>query len=321
MLLLILLCILIAGVLATYRYPWTVPQSLSNYLHILKDNCAPVLEWSLHNPPKPHAFTSLPLLSVSEYLYRLCRRLEITVYNIGSGQQMLDAANNDAALVSARANQKLANINALRNRILNRVRMEMRQPGVQPETAREYRSIVHSTNITAARGRITISEGVTAVYHQLAILPFVVMEFPLIESVLLSLAIMFDSSLAYCIALVQPVLQVYRLYKLPSRIILIYSLVIKLYNYTKKSDVISYCMVAVYMIVISFLFTIANEFICDAPRVWGLYFQDGASPIMEALVELHVNIMYYFVTILYSVGWIVMEILLSLIYKDIHVLI
>ena len=55
---------------------------------------------------------------------------------------------------------------------------------------------------------------------------------------------------------------------------------------------------------ISFLFTISSEFICDAPRAWGLYFQDSASPQMEALVELHDNIMYYLVAILFSVGWI-----------------
>jgi len=30
---------------------------------IFKDKCAPILEWSLSNPPKPHAFTSLPLQS------------------------------------------------------------------------------------------------------------------------------------------------------------------------------------------------------------------------------------------------------------------
>lgn len=44
--------------------------------------------------------------------------------------------------------------------------------------------------------------------------------------------------------------------------------------------------------------------ICDAPRAWGMYFQDSASPQMEALVELHDNIMYYLVIILFGVGWI-----------------
>jgi len=55
---------------------------------------------------------------------------------------------------------------------------------------------------------------------------------------------------------------------------------------------------------ISTLFAVSSEFVCDAPRAWGLYFQDSASPQMEALVELHDNIMYYLVAILFSVGWI-----------------
>jgi len=48
---------------AIFGYPWAVPQLFSDYLRILKDKCAPGLEWALHNPPKPHAFTSLPLQS------------------------------------------------------------------------------------------------------------------------------------------------------------------------------------------------------------------------------------------------------------------
>lgn len=43
---------------------------------------------------------------------------------------------------------------------------------------------------------------------------------------------------------------------------------------------------------------------CDAPRPWGVYFQDSASPQMEALVELHDNVMFYLVIILFSVSWI-----------------
>jgi cytochrome c oxidase subunit II len=48
---------------------------------------------------------------------------------------------------------------------------------------------------------------------------------------------------------------------------------------------------------------------CDTPRPWGLYFQDSASPQMEALVELHDNIMYYLVIILFGVGWIIVSII------------
>ena len=48
---------------------------------------------------------------------------------------------------------------------------------------------------------------------------------------------------------------------------------------------------------------------CDAPRSWGLYFQDTASPQMEAIIELHDNIMFYLVIILFGVGWIMLSII------------
>ena len=46
----------------------------------------------------------------------------------------------------------------------------------------------------------------------------------------------------------------------------------------------------------------------DAPRPWGLYFQDSGTPQMEGIVELHDNIMFYLVIILFSVGWILFTI-------------
>lgn len=46
----------------------------------------------------------------------------------------------------------------------------------------------------------------------------------------------------------------------------------------------------------------------DAPSAWGIYFQDSASPQFEGLVELHDNIMYYLVVILFAVGWILFSI-------------
>ncbi len=49
--------------------------------------------------------------------------------------------------------------------------------------------------------------------------------------------------------------------------------------------------------------------LCDAPRAWGMYFQDSASPQMEALVELHDNIMFYLLIILFGVGWILISII------------
>lgn len=51
--------------------------------------------------------------------------------------------------------------------------------------------------------------------------------------------------------------------------------------------------------------------ICDAPRPWGMYFQDTASPQMEALTELHDNIMFYLFIILFAVGWIMVSLIRS----------
>jgi cytochrome c oxidase subunit II len=47
----------------------------------------------------------------------------------------------------------------------------------------------------------------------------------------------------------------------------------------------------------------------DSPEPWGLYFQDSASPQMEAIVELHNNIMFYLFIILFAVGWIIISII------------
>jgi cytochrome c oxidase subunit II len=47
----------------------------------------------------------------------------------------------------------------------------------------------------------------------------------------------------------------------------------------------------------------------DAPVAWGLYFQDSATPQMEGLVELHDNVMYYLVLILFGVGWVLFSII------------
>ncbi len=124
---------------AVFGYPWAVPQLFSDYFRILKDRTAPGLEWALHSPPKPHAFTSLPLQSVS-----------------------------------------------FRENIISSLLLQS-----------------------------------------------------VIGSVIAGTLLFFTPDIS-----------------------------------------------------------------CDAPRAWGLYFQDSASPQMEALVELHDNIMYYLVAILLAVGWI-----------------
>jgi heme/copper-type cytochrome/quinol oxidase subunit 2 len=136
---------------AIFGYPWAVPQLFSDYYRILKDRSAPGLEWSLSNPPKPHAFTSLPLQSALD-------------------PHMPEYGNNDDDLLY----------------------------GLKPW-----------------------------------------LNFSFFVSCIVILSMNFIPSIT-----------------------------------------------------------------CDAPRAWGLYFQDSASPQMEALVELHDDIMYYLVAILFSVGWI-----------------
>lgn len=52
-----------------------------------------------------------------------------------------------------------------------------------------------------------------------------------------------------------------------------------------------------------------SSILCDAPQPWGVYFQDSATPQMEALIELHDNIMFYLVIILFGVAWIMVSII------------
>ena len=66
---------------------------------------------------------------------------------------------------------------------------------------------------------------------------------------------------------------------------------------------------ALLLLVDSFSLTSYSQFMfCDAPRPWGLNFQDSATPQMEGLVELHDNILFYLAIILFSVGWILWSI-------------
>ena len=50
---------------ATSRYPWLTPQFFSDLFQTLFNRNYNSLEWSLNSPPKPHAFVSLPLQSIT----------------------------------------------------------------------------------------------------------------------------------------------------------------------------------------------------------------------------------------------------------------
>jgi ubiquinol-cytochrome c reductase cytochrome b subunit len=79
-------------------------------------------------------------------------------------------------------------------------------------------------------------------------------------------------------------------------------------KYLIKSDIISFSsfLIVIYMLK-EYILNITDN--CDTPKPWGLYFQDNATPQMEGLVELHDNIMFYLVIILFGVGWILVSII------------
>jgi cytochrome c oxidase subunit 2 len=47
----------------------------------------------------------------------------------------------------------------------------------------------------------------------------------------------------------------------------------------------------------------------DAPKNWGIYFQDSATPSFEGIVELHDHIMFYLVIILFGVSFMLFSII------------
>lgn len=49
----------------------------------------------------------------------------------------------------------------------------------------------------------------------------------------------------------------------------------------------------------------------DTPTPWGLFFQDNATPQMEGIEEFHNNVFFYLATILFSVSWVIVSIILN----------
>jgi cytochrome c oxidase subunit 2 len=54
-----------------------------------------------------------------------------------------------------------------------------------------------------------------------------------------------------------------------------------------------------------------NNMYNDAPHPWGIYFQDSASTSFEGITELHDQIMFYLIIILFGVGYIIWSIMRS----------
>ena len=148
------------------------------------------------------------------------------------------------------------------------------------------------------------------------IFPFFIIEIPLLTTIITSLAVMVDGIFVDLIFILQGLLQAYRIYKLPSRVMRMWSLLVIIYNYvyTNRSSIVVYSLVV--LLSVGLVYCMGDfRFIeiigcvkCDAPKAWGLYFQDSVSPQMEALVELHDNIMYYLVAIFFAWGIVIVTI-------------
>jgi len=79
-------------------------------------------------------------------------------------------------------------------------------------------------------------------------------------------------------------------------------------KYLIKSNIFSFSSILIVLYMLKeYTFNITDS--CDTPKPWGLYFQDSATPQMEGLVELHDNIMFYLVIILFGVGWVLFSII------------
>jgi len=227
---------------AVFGYPWAVPQLFSDYLRILKDKTAPGLEWALHNPPKPHAFTSLPLQSMDP-----------------SGVAA------DAAAVAA-----AADCLHIAREVITVSAQEMVKGQFPNCDFNPVNGVTHPA--------------ITATSNKFAFCPKCLMI--MCANCDLSSNQANQSLLLLTTLNVLPIMSYIR--DLCTRVLQYIN--IKTIIYTLS--------------VVLFYFSTITVIECDAPRAWGLYFQDSASPQMEALVELHDNIMYYLVAILFAVGWI-----------------
>jgi len=270
---------------AIFGYAWAVPQLFTDYLRILINKNAPGLEWALNNPPKAHAFTSLPLQSTV--------RDQVGIYEgephmVPSQEEFRSEANDNPETVKANGDRMLEETDQERDRIKGNIRSEENAGNISREEANALNTRVDNTHgqvhstvketVNVAIDGIDDSEATSHLVYNGPefFFPIIIYDLPVIRVLFIAYAI---TRLPY--------------YPLVKSI-----LVCNLKNYAITLSVILISSLIIYCCYY------CNVINCDAPRAWGLYFQDSASPQMEALVELHNNIMYYLVAILFAVGWI-----------------
>lgn len=268
---------------AIFGYPWAVPQLFSDYLRILKDKCAPGLEWALHNPPKPHAFTSLPLQST---IFDDVKHFKGEADRVPSGEELRKDSSYDPVILKANSDRYMQGLENRKTNILEKIEDNKANGSISEATAADLQN---KTEVYAEKAKQMVvetsntsveylddSDATKDLLYTENLLPIFILDIPVIRVLFLAYTLYVSG--------------IYSMLKL--------QLICNFKSYAKPLLVILISSLIIYY---SFYCSVIN---CDAPRAWGLYFQDSASPQMEALVELHDNIMYYLVAILFAVGWI-----------------
>ena len=259
---------------AIFGYPWAVPQLFSDYLRILKDKCAPGLEWALHNPPKPHAFTSLPLQSsvtedVRSSIADDVSRYEQKVEDIPTAEKLSNDNNDNPEEVKKASDRLLEEIKTDKVNLLANIEQNRVNGNISPLTAEDLRcrvtdsAIVGERNIketsnVAVEGIDDTSDTEHLLYEYL--LPLSLTSRPVLTIVSGLLKLCLDKDVKYLSSI---------------------------YYNIHKNKIHSCCISVLLLVILLVVCYYSSVTYCDAPRAWGLYFQDSASPQMEALVELH----------------------------------
>lgn len=258
---------------AASRFTWLSAMFYGDSLQTLLNRVYGSLEWNLVSPPKPHAFDSLPLQSVPDFIGRLCGYCSFHNY---------PSFISDNSIYQGCA--KCGNSKPLSPEMIRYMNAKLSEMGRGPLNTDEYRLFVDEGVIVGATitgngsgggnsntgggssntggGNSNTGGGSSNTgggSNQR------IMHAPTMSN-------LFNTTF----------------YVLATLILLA---LFALFAFVFITSVPSFT-------------SCDNSLQCDAPRPWGVYFQDSASPQMEALVELHDNIMFYLVIILFSVGWI-----------------
>jgi len=326
---------------AVFGYPWAIPQLFTDYLRILKDRSSPGLEWALDNPPKPHAFTSLPLQS------------RVPAPNRDEDVNMSDEDNNegnndddddddsdddlglDYTGIDGADPDHLTTYDDLSAALSTpeiRAIAEKSDRGeelTQEEQERwdEARGANNDNGELCDLGPKPSSKALDEELDDIedakdrirSVIDRAGGSYSGDHTITIDSGNNGDSTdnlVPVCFPITTVVLSLYRYIKLYSTyssdliifenkiLALLNKFYFKLKNFFNKNNILLY-LSYIFILFVFYIVCFNNiNIFCDAPRAWGLYFQDSASPQMEALVELHDNIMYYLTAILFSVGWI-----------------